>query len=941
MKKIVYGFIMAITAMMLVAGCENIAGGNPFAPATYKVETAGTILHGTVTIDPANAAEGTNVNIVVSPEDGYRLKAGSLTVTQTESGSAVDVSGSDNQWTFVMPASDVTVTAEFEIVPPEGTSLISIGALTNGSVSSNLTSAAVGTEVTLTVTPDEGYDYMADSLKVNNGAIDVSGTGNTFTFIMPAFDVTVTAEFEALSDGAYSVTIGTFDHGSVSGPTSATAGATVALTVTPHDGYQLQSITVTETSGHSQVTLGGSGTARTFTMPASSVTVAAEFTAKVYVITILTPANGSVTANPSGTATVGTLITLTAAPEDEYRLQSITVVDSDGNQVTLEGSGDTRTFAMPASNITVTAVFGQIGTYTVTIDTFVNGSVTSSATTRLTAGTTVILYSAPTPGYKVVMDSLTVTQTDGAGTVTVYKNGDTSWSFTMPAFDVTVGGTQFTPIDYTITIPSLSNGTITANVSEATVGTEVTLTASPDSGYEIKTVTVTKKSSGMVDVNGSGNAWTFTMPPDDVTVSAVFGQNETYAISIPLITNGTVDASHTFAAAGTEITLTVSPVAIQYRLKADSLIVTKAGGDTVDVSGSGNTWSFTMPAENVSVQAEFEVGLYSIMIDSNITNGTVKVSNTLEPAGSVVSLTIIPKVGCQYSEGSLTVTRTDTSAKVTVRNSSNGGMIFNMPASDVTVTAKFTGTPITVPGLYAAGDNTPKDLTGTTGTTVIAKALAWIKTSGTNNGGYTIVLGENEEEASAGGYIIGTNTSPSGNGSTGGKRNLTITLVGLTEGITVTKTKTAGPLFTVLGYISNDKPTLTLENITLVGYAANTSPLVIVSAAGSNKYGTLTMENGSTITGNKGGGVSILSDKGTFNMNGGTIKGNSAATGAAVLGVTGATFTKTGGTIYGKTGDSSNTVTGAGGHVIEVGDNWRDSTAGEDQNTADAKFWEN
>ncbi|WP_120460135.1 polysaccharide lyase family 8 super-sandwich domain-containing protein [Paenibacillus aceti] len=70
---------------------------------------------------------------------------------------------------------------------------ITIDAMINGSVTADLSTAKAGETVTLTVTPDAGYQLKPGSLKVNGDVI----FGDTFT--MPAQDVTITAEFEMIT----------------------------------------------------------------------------------------------------------------------------------------------------------------------------------------------------------------------------------------------------------------------------------------------------------------------------------------------------------------------------------------------------------------------------------------------------------------------------------------------------------------------------------------------------------------------------------------------------------------------------------------------------------------------------------------------------------------------------------------------------------------------
>ena len=73
--------------------------------------------------------------------------------------------------------------------------------------------------------------------------------------------------------------------------------------------------------------------------------------------------------------------------------------------------------------------------------------------------------------------------------------------------------------DYTITVASVTGGTLTATPLSADLGEEVTLTNTPDTGYEFTSYNVT---CGGVPVTVTDNK--FTMPLGDVTVSGTFIQ---------------------------------------------------------------------------------------------------------------------------------------------------------------------------------------------------------------------------------------------------------------------------------------------------------------------------------------------------------------------------------------------------------------------------------
>lgn len=151
----------------------------------------------------------------------------------------------------------------------------------------------------------------------------------------------------------YTVTCNTAENGTVSvNPTEFEAGATVTLAVHPAESYELDTLTVTDTNG-ADVTVTGT----TFTMPEANVTVTATFKAAVvtYTVTCETAENGTVTADKAS-ATKGETITLTAAPNEGFELDTLTAVDANGTPVTVTGTS----FTMPEANVTVTATFKKV-----------------------------------------------------------------------------------------------------------------------------------------------------------------------------------------------------------------------------------------------------------------------------------------------------------------------------------------------------------------------------------------------------------------------------------------------------------------------------------------------------------------------------------------------------------------------------------------------------
>jgi len=71
------------------------------------------------------------------------------------------------------------------------------------------------------------------------------------------------------------------------------------------------------------------------------------------------------------------------------------------------------------------------------------------------------------------------------------------------------------PTEYTITVTSGDNGTASASHAKAVVGTEIRLTATPNTGYHLKEWQVI---SGGVTIKDDK----FLMPNDNVEVKAIF-----------------------------------------------------------------------------------------------------------------------------------------------------------------------------------------------------------------------------------------------------------------------------------------------------------------------------------------------------------------------------------------------------------------------------------
>ena len=176
------------------------------------------------------------------------------------------------------------------------------------------------------------------------------------------------------------------------------------------------------------------------------------------------------------------------------------------------------------------------------------------------------------------------------------KSGKTDAKYLMSCKLNVKGGT--TPVaKYAISV----TGGI-ANLAKAAEGSVVTLTAdAPAANMHFARWEVESGSEAVTFANATNSTTTFPMPAGEVKVKAVFEADEImvpiqYAVSVLNDGNGKAFASPAKAAADTAITLTATPNA-GYHFKAWRVIL---GGVTITDN------KFTMPAEDVEVQAVFE-----------------------------------------------------------------------------------------------------------------------------------------------------------------------------------------------------------------------------------------------------------------------------------------------------------------------------------------------
>lgn len=337
--------------------------------------------------DLDKVAEGTSVTVVATPKDGYTLTADGVVVTYGDNQTlkATPDTEKANTYTFAMPAGDATVSAAFEEVKKYNVTVA--GTVENGTVGVEPKTAAAKDVVTVTVTPNTNFKYTDGSLKATytdggtkkeiNDFKAVDGKENTYTFEMPAADVTVSAEFEEIATETYTVTVTKGGDGKVTVNGQETekleglkSNDTVTLKINPIDTDTLltQLAGVTVTSGKVDVsTTKVDENTYTFKMPDGDVNVSVQFTTVEYsIVTTADPAEGGTI-----TVTVNGKSELKRAPKDAE--MAVTVTPNTGYELELARHGQTSitdkvkdggtyTVGMSDCNFEIIAEFKKIET---------------------------------------------------------------------------------------------------------------------------------------------------------------------------------------------------------------------------------------------------------------------------------------------------------------------------------------------------------------------------------------------------------------------------------------------------------------------------------------------------------------------------------------------------------------------------------------------------
>ena len=324
----------------------------------------------------------------------------------------------------------------------------------------------------------------------------------------------------------------------------------------------------------------------------------------------------------------------------------------------------------------------EVGTYTVSESKYT--LTVDDKSTEHVAGEKLSFTAAEKDGY-------TFTGWEVTGLPTDVDTTKATISFTMPANNVTLKAqyTENAPKTYKLDVSgaqvTLKDGSAVADLKAVPVGTELKATADEDTETSVfKCWSCT--GLDLTEEQSTARVVYFTMPDHDVNLKAEF-VTPTNKLEV-------TDAKVTLKDGGDVADLTAVPVGTELVATADekdgyTFTGWKVTGLPTDVDTTKATISFTMPANNVTLKAQYtENAPKTYKLD--VSGAQV----TLKDGGAVADLTAVPVgtelVATAAEKDGYTFTGWEVTGLPTDVDTTKATISFTMPANKVTLKAQYT-----------------------------------------------------------------------------------------------------------------------------------------------------------------------------------------------------------------------------------------------------------
>ena len=509
-------------------------------------------------------------------------------------------SGWDKSATNV--TSNLTITPTFSSTVRSYT--ITVNAGTGGKASGGGT-YKYGTSVTLTATPNTGYNFSGWSggSTSSNSSITITVSGaKTYTANFTIKTYTVTFKDDAAVGGG-TLKTQTVNHGS----------AATAPSMSPSGGWEFYewdksfsnitaNTTVTAVRSNQNVQLLGdgniggwsTGTARRMTYNSGGTNTKTVTLPKgTYELKVYTEEWGNWLGN-NGT------VNDSCSGWDMY----------DGNNLTLNASGGSYTFTYTRSTKKLSISYSPI-TYTVTIGSATGGSGSAGKTT-VNLGDTTTLSASASKGYHfskwTIGSNATITSgSASSASLTIQVNGNVTCT---PSFAGNEG---------TVTYKAGSNGSVSSTGGSVTYPSEKTSTASPSTGYSFSSWSISGGTEGTDYTISTGSTTSATIgikvytAGKTITATANFTANKR-TINFVAGSGGTVSSAGGAVTYPSTTSSTAKPNT-GYHFTSWSVSGGTAGTDYKITSGSTSTASITvqpLKSGTTTFTANFQINSYTV-----------------------------------------------------------------------------------------------------------------------------------------------------------------------------------------------------------------------------------------------------------------------------------------------------------------------------------------
>ena len=568
------------------------------------------------------------VTLTAPEKDGYTFTGWEVT------GLPADVDTTKATISFKMPANNVTLKPQYE----KNTYTLIVDGVDEPRVFDE--------NVTVTAPEKDGFTFTG--WEVTGLPDDVDTTKATISFTMPANNVTLKAQYTENAPKTYKLdvsdaTITLKDGSDVADLTAVRVDTELVATAPEKDGYTFTGWEVTGLPADVDTTKA----TITFKMPANNVTLKPQYEKNTYTLTV---------DGVDEPRVFDENVMVTAPEKDGYTFTGWEVT---GLSADVDTTKATISFKMPANNVTLKPQYEK-NTYTLTVDGVDEPRVFDENVT----------VTAPEKdGY-----TFTGWEVDGVpeGTDTTSE----TISFKMPANNVTLKP-QYEKNTYTLTV----NG----KPEQRTVGEEVTLTARKPEGMTFKKWEIKKGlAADAVDINSE--TITFTMPANDVEISAIYDkvptpdpdpETKTYKLEVKnaqiFLKDGSAVADLEAVPVDTELK------AIAYADTETEVFKCWTGLELTEEQSTARVVYFTMPDHDVNLMAVFVTPTNKLDVsDAKVTlkDGSDVTDLTAVPVGTELVATAPEKDGYTFTGWEVTGLSADV-------DTTKATITFKMPANNV------------------------------------------------------------------------------------------------------------------------------------------------------------------------------------------------------------------------------------------------------------------